>query len=201
MAGSRDSYHHGNLRQALVDAALALIAEKGAGGFSFADVARATGVSPAAPNRHFPDRDALMAEVARQGFARLTDALEAAWDGGEPSPLAAFEAVARAHLAFARDEPAAYAAMFRRDAPGDRDAAVRAFAVLEEAVRRLIRHLPGERRPPAHMMALHVRALTHGVAELFGPGAPGRAPMSAGDLLESALMIYLRGLGLIPHDE
>lgn len=64
----RRGYHHGNLREALVNAVLGLIAKHGPNGFSFADAARAAGVSPAAPYRHFKDRDDLLAEVARQGF-------------------------------------------------------------------------------------------------------------------------------------
>ena len=64
----RRGYHHGNLREALIRAALSLIAEKGPAGFTFAEAARSAGVSPAAPYRHFRDRDDLMADVARQGF-------------------------------------------------------------------------------------------------------------------------------------
>ena len=65
----RRGYHHGNLREALVRAALELIAEKGPAGFTFADAARWAGVSSAAPYRHYRDRDALLADVARRGFA------------------------------------------------------------------------------------------------------------------------------------
>ena len=64
----RRGYHHGNLREALIRAALSLIAEKGPSGFTFAEAARSAGVSPAAPYRHFRDRDELMADVARRGF-------------------------------------------------------------------------------------------------------------------------------------
>ncbi len=64
---SRKGYHHGNLREALIEAALKLIAEKGPAGFSFAEAARAAGVSPAAPYRHFEDKDALLADVAMRG--------------------------------------------------------------------------------------------------------------------------------------
>ena len=67
----RRGYHHGNLREALIRAALALIAEKGPSGFTFAEAARSAGVSPAAPYRHFRDRDELMADVARRGFERF----------------------------------------------------------------------------------------------------------------------------------
>ena len=68
-------YHHGNLKEALVRAALELIAEKGPAGFTFADAARWAGVSPAAPYRHFRDRDELLADVARRGFEQFAAAL------------------------------------------------------------------------------------------------------------------------------
>ena len=65
------SYHHGNLKETLIRAALALIAQKGLAGVTFAEAARWAGVSPAAPYRHFRDRDELLADVARRGFERL----------------------------------------------------------------------------------------------------------------------------------
>jgi AcrR family transcriptional regulator len=110
--GGRRSYHHGNLREALISAALDLIAQKGPAGFTFAEAARQAGVSPAAPYRHFRDRDALLAEVARNGFDRFAARLDMAWNNGVPTPLSAFENVGRAYLAFAREEPASYAVMF-----------------------------------------------------------------------------------------
>ena len=64
-------YHHGNLKEALLQAALGLIAEKGAAGFTFADAARMAGVSPAAPYRHFRDRDELLSSIAQRGFERI----------------------------------------------------------------------------------------------------------------------------------
>jgi AcrR family transcriptional regulator len=199
----RRGYHHGNLREALVRAALELIAEKGAGGFTFAEAARWAGVSPAAPYRHFRDRDELVADVARRGFERFEAALAAAWDEGRPDPQTAFEALGKAYLAFARSEPAYYAAMFEAGVPVDRypdlaAAGERAFAVLRQAAEMLSSRLPKERRPPALMMGLHIWALSHGIASLFGrPDAARRAlPMSPEDLLEAGVLVYLRGLGL-----
>ena len=101
----RKSYHHGNLRQALVEAARALIEEKGPLGFTLAEAARAAGVSPAAPYRHFRNREDLVAEVARQGFLIFAEQLERAFDHGRPSPLSAFFATGRAYLGFARGHP------------------------------------------------------------------------------------------------
>jgi AcrR family transcriptional regulator len=202
--GARRGYHHGNLREALIDAALNLIAQKGPAGFTFADAARSAGVSSAAPYRHFRDRDALLADVARRGFEGFEAHLEKAWDGGKPEPFRAFENLGRAYLSFARNEPAYYSAMFEAgvslDAdPGLRQASERAFAVLRRAAEALAAHAPPDKRPPALMMSLHIWALSHGIASLFARGDPGRrsVPMPAEDLLEAAVLIYLRGLGLI----
>ena len=109
---TKRGYHHGNLRQALVDAALGLIAEQGPTGFTMAEAAKRADVSAAAPYRHFAGRDELIAEIATQGFELFADVLEYAFDEGRPSPLVAFEAVGRAYLAFARKYPGHYMAMF-----------------------------------------------------------------------------------------
>ena len=200
----RRGYHHGNLREALIQAALDLIAKKGPGGFTFADAARSAGVSSAAPYRHFRDRDALIADVARRGFELFAAHLDRAWNDGRPDPFAAFENIGRAYLTFARDEPAYYSAMFEAglsfdDDPALRQTADRSFAVLRQASETLCAGLSPEKRPPALMMSLHVWALSHGVASLFarGDGGRRRLPMTPEDLLEAAMLIYLRGLGII----
>ncbi len=202
--GGHRGYHHGNLREALVAAALELIAERGPFGFSFVEAARHAGVSPAAPYRHFRDRDELMAEVARRGFERFEAGLVAAWDEGRPDPVTAFERIGRAYLAFARHERAHYAAMFEAGLALDRYpelhvASERALAVLRQAAEMLTARLPKEKRPPALMMALHIWAMTHGVASLFGRGDASRRalPMSPEDLLEAGVLIYLQGLGIV----
>ena len=202
--GGRRGYHHGNLREALIEAALDLIAKHGPAGFTFADAARSAGVSSAAPYRHFRDRDALIADVARRGFELFAAHLERAWNDGRPDPFAGFENIGRAYLAFARDEPAYYSAMFEAGLSFDddstlRQAADRGFAVLRNASETLCAGLPREKRPPALMMSLHVWALSHGIASLFarGDGGRRRLPMTAEDLLEAGMLIYLRGLGVI----
>ena len=202
-SGGRRGYHHGNLREALIEAALDLIAKKGPAGFTFADAARWAGVSAAAPYRHFRDRDALIADVAHRGFELFAAHLDRAWNDSRPDPLTAFENVGRAYLAFARDEPAYYSAMFEAglsldDDPGLREIAERSFAVLRRASETLCARLPVEKRPPALMMSLHIWALSHGIASLFARGDSGRRslPMTAEDLLEAGVLVYLRGLGL-----
>jgi AcrR family transcriptional regulator len=201
--GSRRGYHHGNLREALMKAALELIAAKGPSGFTFAEAARAAGVSPAAPYRHYRDRDALMADVARRAFGLFELKLKQAWDAGAPDPFRAFERVGRAYLAFARSEPAQYSAMFESGLsfqafPELHVAGERAFAVLREACGALIATMTEDKRPPLTMMALHIWAQSHGIASLFARGDEARRPipMTPEDLLDAAVLIYLDGLGI-----
>jgi len=201
--GHPRGYHHGNLKEALVRAALELIAEKGPAGFTFADAARWAGVSPAAPYRHYRDRDALLADVARRGFDEFTARLAKAWDDGRPDVLAAFDRLGKAYLEFARSEPAYYSAMFEAGVPLDADPLLReagehAFDVLRGAAEKLVGLMPAKGRPPALMVALHIWSMTHGIASLFGRGDAARrsVPMPPEELLEAAVLIYLRGLGL-----
>jgi AcrR family transcriptional regulator len=181
---------------------LQLIAEKGPAGFTFAEAARFAGVSPAAPYRHFRDRDELLADVARRGFELFATALEQAWDGGRPEPSVAFERLGKAYLAFARTEPAYYSAMFEAGIPLEGSpeltaAGDRAFAVIRSASEKMIERIPAGRRPPGLMMALHIWSMSHGIASLFGRGDAGRRklPMTAEELLEAGVLVYLRGLG------
>lgn len=203
----RRGYHHGNLRETLIKAALDLIGEKGAAGFTFADAARWAGVSPAAPYRHFRDRDALMADVARQGFERFEAFLATAWNDGRPDLSTAFGNIGKAYLAFARTEPAYYSAMFESGVPLDsnpelRQAGDRAFAILRTASEALAATMPTASRPPAMMMALHIWSLAHGIASLFarGDAARRKLPMTPEALLEAAMLIYLQGLGITGRD-
>lgn len=201
--GGKRGYHHGNLREALIFAAIGLISDKGLQGFTFAEAARAAGVSAAAPYRHFKDRDALVAEVARFGFERFAERLEKAWNKGEPTTLFALEAVGMAYLAFAREERPLFVAMFQSGLPKEPEltaAADRAFNVLVNACTAVSQRLPPANRPPVQMMSYHIWALSHGVAELFTGDGPRRSPIASTDLLESAMMVYLRGLGIIPDE-
>jgi AcrR family transcriptional regulator len=196
-------YHHGNLKEALLRAALELIAQKGPAGFTFAEAARWAGVSPAAPYRHFRDRDELLASIALRGFNQFEAALTRAWDDGRPDVFTAFDRLGKAYLAFARTEPAYYSAMFEAGIPHAtnpelREAGDRAFAVLRAAAEKLCAQAPPGKRPPALMVALHIWAVSHGIASLFGRGDAARRtlPMSPEDLLEAQMLIYLRGLGV-----
>jgi AcrR family transcriptional regulator len=199
----REAYHHGNLREALVEAGLRLIAEHGPAGFTFAQAARLAGVSPAAPYRHFRDQQALVGEIAKRGFDHFATVLQQGWDEGRPEPLVAFERLGRAYLGFARRNPAFYLAMFEPGFPLENDPALltaseRAFGVLRVAAEAIVSTLPEAKRAPAMMVALHTWATTHGIAALFiGKDEQTRRkmPMTPEELLESSMLVYLQGLG------
>ena len=180
----RRGYHHGNLREALIRATLDLIAERGLSGFSFAEAARAAGVSSAAPYRHYRDRHALIADVAREGYGLFGAELERAWEQSraESDQWRGRATAAESELPQLRQQLQTF-----------QDQAERLTAV--EAV---CANLPLKSRPPVLMMSLHVWALSHGIASLFGRGDAGRRklPMSPEELLEAAVLIYLGGLGL-----
>ena len=128
-------------------------------------------------------------------------ALARAWDDGRPDAFAAFERLGKAYLEFARSEPAYYSAMFEAGIPLD---SKRSCGGGRARLRRVARRrrktrcpMPARSRPPALMMALHIWALSHGIASLFGRGDAARRalPMSPEELLEAGVLIYLRGLG------
>jgi AcrR family transcriptional regulator len=162
---ARKGYHHGNLREALLEAARRLTAERGPHGFTMAEAARLAGVSASAPYRHFKDRDALLAELCRRGFAAFGARMrQAAEQGG-------LAAMGPAYLAFAREEPGYYGAMFSWRDPTPQDPAGEGpFAALVAA---LSPALPaGVDRDAARLLALQVWALSHGVAGLERAGMP-----------------------------
>jgi AcrR family transcriptional regulator len=197
--GGERGYHHGDLREDLVRAALELIKEKGPAGFTFADAARWAGVSPAAPYRHFRDREELLADVAKRGFALFSETLQKAWGDGKPSTAEAFKRIGAAYLNFARKEPAYYAAMFEAGVnigadPELREAAERSFNSLRMAAEILVAKMPAKGRPPALMVALHIWAMTHGIASLFARADAARRPLPMSP--EEQTLIYLKGLGL-----
>lgn len=200
-------YHHGDLKQALVNAALVLIEKKGPLAFTFSEAAKIAGVSSAAPYRHFGSRDELLIEAARQGFEIFADLMEFAYNDGMPTRLTAFEKTSLAYLSFARKHPGHYIAMFESGIPVNASpelaqSAYRAKAVVEKASQELVAHLPANRKPPTAMICDHIWAISHGVVELFARGQIGnRSPYSPEDLLESGIGIYLRGLGLIESDQ
>jgi len=104
------TYHHGDLRRALIEAGLQLLATGGADSLGLREVARAVGVSASAPYRHFTSRQALLAAVAREGFLRFDAELRRAGDGWDRQYQ--LEAMGRAYIGFALDNPKLFGLMF-----------------------------------------------------------------------------------------
>src|SRR5687768_5588941 len=134
-----DHYHHGDLRQALLDATDALLAERGPGGFALREVARRAGVSPAAPAHHFGSAAGLLTAVATLAFDGLTQALQDGNARGGSDPRARLREQGVGYVRFAVRYPCRFRLMF-----GDtllqadealRGSGIRAFTVLEDGVR------------------------------------------------------------------
>ena len=113
MSAAITPYHHGALRQALIDATEALLSEKGAEGFSLREVARRAGVSPAAPAHHFGDAAGLLTAVATLGFEGLTQALRAGDARGGGDARAALREQGVEYVRFALRHPGRFRLMFR----------------------------------------------------------------------------------------
>ncbi|MEN9230753.1 MAG: TetR/AcrR family transcriptional regulator [Thermostichus sp. DG02_5_bins_236] len=109
---TKNSYHHGDLRQNLIDAAIALISEEGISDLSLRQVARRVGVSHNAPYRHFEDKEALLAAVAEQGFQCLRVTMETAKQGIPIDSFQCLEAIGIAYVNFALAQPFHYRLMF-----------------------------------------------------------------------------------------
>jgi AcrR family transcriptional regulator len=187
----RRGYHHGGLKDALVEAARALMAEHGPAGFTLAEAAKRVGVTNAAPYRHFADRSDLMGELARRGFDLFAERLAGAWDEGKPDARAALRRMGRAYLGFAAAEPGLYTAMFDSAkalrGPGAIAVANKAFDGLSHAAAGVLAAAGGDPREARHL-ALEIWALSHGTAMLALAGHldPARGDDPAAILDEGA---------------
>jgi AcrR family transcriptional regulator len=160
------TYHHGDLRAALVRAAIELLEESGETELSLRAVARRAGVSPAAPYRHYADREALASAVASVGYLELAERLAAA----HPSPSTPEElgSVAVAYVQFALERPALFRIMFGEPCDRDGDERVAATAAVALYVRGIVeRTFP---RGDYEALANAVWALVHGLAFLHLDG-------------------------------
>jgi AcrR family transcriptional regulator len=194
-------YHHGDLRRALIDTALAMVTEEGAWNFTLREVARRAGVSNAAPYNHFPDKSALLAEVAARGFEELRMALEAAARRHRQSSPRQLVAVGCAYIEYGVNHPAHYRLMFgpelsqREGHPTLAQAGNAAFAVLLATFPR------GEegakaRGDSVRDQAIAAWSLVHGLTMLFIDGwlgMMGYSPGEAGRFAQTVTEMFLRG--------
>jgi AcrR family transcriptional regulator len=166
MSASKATYHHGDLRAACVRAAMELLEESGETALSLRAVARRAGVSPAAPYRHYADREALISAVAAIGYRELAERLVAAHPS--PSTTEQLASVAIAYVQFALERPALFRIMFGEPCDRDNDERIAATA----AVSLYLREIVGRAFPEAdaEAMATATWALVHGLAFLHLEG-------------------------------
>jgi AcrR family transcriptional regulator len=185
--GARRSYHHGDLRRALLVEAVRTIGAQGIEGLTLREVGRRLGVSRTALYRHFADKSALLAAVAREGFVRFRNDLLEAWNR-EGGGQAGFEAMGVAYVRFAVRNPSHYRVMFGgfRDLcakePELEAAATAAFRVLVDALASLSGSR-GVRPDELEQLARFIWAVVHGVAMLGIDGQLGPDPSAADSLI------------------
>jgi AcrR family transcriptional regulator len=176
MPAKGDRYHHGDLRLALVDAAIAVIAERGVRGFSMAEASRRLGVTTAAPYRHFADRDELLAAVAARGLAVFATMLAEA-NGGADTPDGRLAAMAGAYVRFAAQHRPLFDTLFSSGLDKSRHPELqRAWepvdALLTAAVLQVCDGDPTE----ADALSDAIEASAHGYAMLLNDGEYGTGP-------------------------
>jgi AcrR family transcriptional regulator len=184
MSTSRATYHHGDLRAALVLAAMELLEESGETALSLRAVARRAGVSPAAPYRHYADREALVSAVAALGYRELAERLAAAHPS--PSTPEQLASVAIAYVQFALERPALFRIMFGEPCDRDNDERVAATAAVSQYVRAIVeRTFP---QADAEALATAIWALVHGLALLHLDGKlDARSPSVVADRVTAAI--------------
>src|ERR1700689_1162933 len=135
-AKRKADYHHGNLRRALIDAAVSAIAKHGVDALNLRQLAARAGVTPGAPYHHFTDREELLAAIAEEGFGRLGAELIAGRDAAGDEASARLEALGRAYINFAISCPGYFRVMFHGDGKSSGPSApgLRAFHLLRDAV-------------------------------------------------------------------
>jgi AcrR family transcriptional regulator len=173
---SKSAYHHGALREALLEASLKVIASAGVEGLSLRAVARSAGVTHGAPYHHFPDKDALLAALATDGFRILHEKLTRARDAAGPDAGAQVEAIFLAYLAFAQRHTAHFRVMFKRDlaSPEALAMATQAGAGTFDLLTEVIRQCQHQGLAPSGdplPLALTVWSTAHGLASLALDGA------------------------------
>jgi AcrR family transcriptional regulator len=190
MTATKTTYHHGDLRAALVRAALELLEESGETALSLRAVARRAGVSPAAPYRHYADREALVSAVAAVGYRELAGRLAAAHPS--PSTPEQLAGVAVAYVQFALDRPALFRIMFGEPCDRDNDERVAATAAVSLYVRGIVERAFPDADADPEALATAIWALVHGLAFLHLDGKLASAgPTAVAERVTAAIHALL----------
>jgi AcrR family transcriptional regulator len=174
MTGANKSYHHGDLRNALLHTAEEILETQGIGSLTLRATARKVGVTHTAPANHFGDLTGLLSELAADGFRRFTEELQAASESAAPDPRARGRAVATAYCNFARQHPGLFTLMFRHDRL---DTTRPSLKEAIEGSRNALRSMVAERSPDVSFSPLEAAAratalwsLIHGFSTLLLEG-------------------------------
>lgn len=197
----KQAYHHKDLRNALIDEALKVLASEEPAELTLRELARRLGVTHTAPYAHFPDKQALLEAVADAGFLRLAERLEAV-ERGTQEPLQAFRAMAHAYLGFAQEQPNLYRLMFTDpELAHDPECEMslegeRAFAV----VVRTIERIGAPKGIDLRDLAAAVWSCVHGVAMLdLDKRIHGKTMQSPQTVLDLGTEMMLAGLAAKSH--
>jgi len=191
-------YHHGDLREALIEATRMLLTEKGADGFSLADAFRRAGVSTAAPYKHFRDKHEILQEIVERGFDEMTERSVAAVMTKGEGTLEGIKAMGHAYLAFAVEQTAVFRLMFGHSAEVKRapDVEQRGRACFSNVIAQVEIYCRRECVPgDARQLALELWTLVHGAAclvidEDYEKVAPG---LDVGALIDAVTPKLLGG--------
>jgi AcrR family transcriptional regulator len=191
-------YHHGNLRQALLEQAMVALRDRGIDELSLRELARAVGVSHAAPRRHFPDRQALLDALAIEGFARLGAAMRSAVASGDQDFEPTLQRCAHAYVTFATTDAALLEVMFagKHTETVDEAAALSFAPILELILRGQSEHIFEDGDP--ERVGLMLLSVIHGIASLRSGGMLG--PEQLEWLVDDAIAHFLRGSRVIVTD-
>ena len=189
-------YHHGNLRAALIEAGIELIASEGARALTLREIGDRLGVSRMAAYRHFAGRAELIAAIREAGFQQFGDALARARDGAGEKFEARMTALAKAYVRFAREHPAYFAVLFGsdslRDKPFRSEAGERSFSILEQTIRE--GQKDGDvRAGDSRLLACAAWAIVHGISALELERTFA-GDMAAEDFVEACSGLILTGL-------
>jgi AcrR family transcriptional regulator len=197
----KKTYHHGNLRAALIQAGLELIAQKGVRGLTLREIGAHVGVSRMAAYRHFTDKANLLAAIREAGFEEFAAALESGRDAAGPESLARIRGMGVAYVLFARRHPAYFEVMFgSTPEEGDAqpcEAEKRAFQILESAI------AEGQskgalRKGNTRLMASAAWSIVHGISALKLEQMPLAEGMAPAEFVKACSDLLIGGLASNP---
>jgi AcrR family transcriptional regulator len=169
-------YHHGDLRSALVDAAIGVIAERGVRDFSMAEASRRLGVTTAAPYRHFADRDELLAAVATRGLTVFAAMLSGAANAVD-TPEQRLAALAGAYVRFAAQQRPLFDALFSSGLDKSRHPELqRAWGPVDALLTTVPLEVCDGDSAAAEALSDAIEASAHGYAMLLNDGEYGQGP-------------------------